>query len=355
MTRHMHEIAYEDDMLNVKMDIQNKRRLASYFFEVVDRFPGGEPGKEKPSLFVLDLGSRENKKTSYMVNCYKRGLWRFGPISIISQDALGFFKMKKTLKVFSDILVYPNLFKIFAFPSLLSGSVSWMGVETAKISGDNHEFFGVREYQRGDAMSRIHWPSSARHDKLIVKQFERNAIKEATIVLDLNKKHNVGSGKETTLEYAVKIAGSISRYLLSEGVFVQVAGYGKERASLPSDRGESHMHRILEYLARVHADGDLPLSQALEEASFITPHRSTLIVTLLDNDIESLASLVQFKVNEIKPIIIVLSTSTFGQMEERRGLDVDQAEKFDEALAGLEAYVYKISKGDDLQKKFETV
>ena len=353
--REINEVAYEGDALNVKMKVRNKRNLSLYFIELVDKFPGAPPGEENISLFMLKVKAKEALPVSYLTDCYRRGLWRLGPVSIVSQDALGFFKIKKTAKVFSEVLVYPSMFRIFSFPPLASGSVSWMGVETAKISGDSHEFFGVREYQRGDAMSRIHWPSTARHNRLIVKQFERNAVQEATIVIDLKKGHDIGHGKETTLEYSVKIAASLARYLLNEGAFVQIVAYGKEAMMLPFGKGESHMYKILEYMAKVQADSDFTLSQALEEASFVTPHRSTLITIILDNDIESLTALVEFKIKEVKLIIIVLSTSTFGQIKEGERLDEEGAKRFDEALAGLEAYVYRVSKGDDLEKKFEIV
>lgn len=355
ITRDMHDTAYEEDMLNVKMGIRNKRNMGVSFFELIDRFPGAAPGKEENSLFILNINPREDKKISYVIDCYKRGLWKLGPVSIISQDALGFFKMRKSLNVFSEVLVYPSLFRVFSFPPLASGSVSWMGVETAKISGDSHEFFGVREYQQGDAISRIHWPSTAKHNKLIVKQFERNAVQEVTIIMDLKKGHDIGTGKETTLEYSVKLAGSIARYLLNEGAFVQMAGHGKQGTLIPLGKGESHMYKILDYLARVQADGNFTLSQALEETSFVTPQRSTLIAVMLDNDMDSLTSLVQFKVKGVKLILIVLALSTFGQADEAEHLDVEAAKKFDEALASLEAYVYRVSKGDDLEKKFEAV
>lgn len=355
ITRELNETAFEDDILNVKMNIRNNRGLAAYFFEVLDRFPAAAPGEEEKSLFVLNISGREMKKISYSADCYKRGLWKLGPVTVVSQDALGFFKMRNNLNVFSELLIYPNLFRIFSFPPLAKGSVSWMGVETAKISGDSHEFFGIREYQRGDALSRMHWPSTARHNKLIVRQFERNAVQEATIVLDLKKGHDIGAGRETTLEYAVKIAGSVAKYLLNEGAFIQMIGYAKESTMIPFGKGESHMYKILEYLAKVSAEGTFSLSQTLEEASFVTPYSSTLIVIMLDNDVESLSSLVQFRVKGIKLILIVLSASTFGPIEESESLDKEAAKRFDEALAGLEAYVYRVSKGDDLEKKFETI
>ena len=353
--RSAQETAYEDEMLNIRIKICNKLSRGASFFEILDYFPAAEPGKEKSSLFILGIKSEEEINFNYSIDCYRRGVWKIGPIEVISQDALGFFRMKKALNVISNIVVYPALFRVFAFPPLASGSVSWMGVETAKISGDSHEFFGVREYQRGDAISRIHWPSTARHNKLIVKQFERNAIQEATIVMDLKKGNDIGAGKETTLEYAVKIAGSVASFLMDNGAFVQLIGYTKEAMVVPFGKGESHAFKILEYLAGVRSDGNYTLSQTLEEASFITPYRSTLIPIMLDNDMDALSSLVQFRIKGIKLIVIVLSSSTFGHTEESEYLDAEGAKKFDEALASLEAHVYRITKGDNLEKMFETI
>ena len=62
-----------------------------------------------------------------------------------------------------------------------------------------------------------------------------------------------------------------------------------------------------------------------------------------------------FKIKGIKLVVVVLSSSTFGHAEDVEYLDAESAKKFDEALAGLEAYVYRVAKGDDLEKKFETV
>lgn len=349
------ETAFEDEMLNIKMSIRNKLSRGSSFFEILDYFPAAQPGKENVSLFVLDLKAKEEKSFNYTLECYKRGVWKIGPIEVISHDALGFFRMKKTLNVTSDIIVYPAFFRIFAFPQLARGSISWIGVETSKISGDSHEFFGIREYQRGDSMSRIHWPSSAKHNKLIVKQFERNTVQEVTIVLDLKKGNDIGSGKETTLEYAVKIAGSIARFLMDTGAFVQIIGCAKEATVVPLGKGDSHLYKVLEYLARVRSEGSFDLSDTLEEASFIAPYSSTLIAIMLDNDMDAVSSLVHFKINGIKLIVIALSSSTFGYKEGVEYLDEQGVKGFDEALAGLEAHVYRVSKGDDFEKKFETV
>ncbi len=352
VARNIEETAFEDEMLDVGLVIENKRALPNFLFEVVDNFSCGPPDEPRPSIFILKLAGFEKLKVSYIGKCYKRGLWRIGPLTVNSQDSLGFFRMKKSLYVFSDILVYPKVFRILNFPPLARGSVSWLGVETAKISGDSHEFYGVREYQRGDAISRIHWPSSARLRELIVKQFERSAVQEATLVLDLKKGHDIGTGKETTLEYGVKIGASICRYLIDIGAIVQVIAHGKEPIMLHFGKGESHMYQILEEFAKVQADGVTDLKDVLEEANFITPYNSTLIVIMLDIDRDALSSLIQFKVKGIRLIVVVLSTSTFAVVPEAF-LDEKGMRDFEESLANLEAYQYRIAKGDDLEKKFE--
>ena len=114
ITRQVHEAAYEGDALNVKIGIKNRRGLAAYFFELFDCYPGALPDEEKKSLFILNLEAKETIRASYITNCYKRGVWRLGPISIIAQDALGFFKSKKSFDIFSEIIIYPGFFRIFS-------------------------------------------------------------------------------------------------------------------------------------------------------------------------------------------------------------------------------------------------
>ena len=80
----------------------------------------------------------------------------------------------------------------------------------------------------------------------------------------------------------------------------------------------------------------------------------TVIAIVIDNDIDSLSNLVEFKVKGIKVIVIVLFASTFGEVEPSY-IDQSRAKRFEEALVNLEAHVYRVAKGDNLEKKFETI
>ena len=180
-------------------------------------------------------------------------------------------------------LVYPEVFDIATLP-ILSGSAAPMsGVEAASKAGGSEEFFGTREYRQGDSLRYIHWPSTARHSQLIVKEFEIRASVEVTIVIDLQRNSDIGKGKETTLEYAVKIAASTAKYSLDRGHTVQLVCFGKTSTSFPRPRGIPNSRRSLKALAKVTADGTVSYSQAVNRASEFMRDGGTAILVFSES------------------------------------------------------------------------
>jgi uncharacterized protein (DUF58 family) len=51
-------------------------------------------------------------------------------------------------------------------------------------AGAGTELFGAREYRPGDPLRRIHWPSSARHGELIVREYEPPGVQSLGIFCD---------------------------------------------------------------------------------------------------------------------------------------------------------------------------
>src|SRR6202011_6346134 len=103
----------------------------------------------------------------------------------------------------------------------------------------------------GDAFNRIHWPTTARTTRLMVREFELDPTADVWIVLDLDIDAQAGSGVESTEEYAVTAAASLARHLLDQG---RAVGLVSQTASLPGHRGPRQVERILEVLALAQAD-----------------------------------------------------------------------------------------------------
>ena len=120
------------------------------------------------------------------------------------------------------------------------------------------EFYAIREYVVGDDLRRVHWPSTARHDELMVRQDEMPWQDRTTVVLDVRR----ASHTEASLERAVSAAASVvtaayrvaapPRLLASDGVD---AGLGNSIG---------HVEAIMEYLATVDVAGHGSLRAVLE-------------------------------------------------------------------------------------------
>jgi uncharacterized protein (DUF58 family) len=178
----------------------------------------------------------------------------------------------------STLLVYPAVFRIGRLDYLGNESMPAAGNRSVIRAGGAGDFMGVREYRRGDSPRHIHWSASAHHGALMVRELEWTSVTRVNLVLNLNAVDNCGEGRESTLEYAVKIAASIARHALDEGHGVALYGQGRARVAIRAGRGEAHFRTLLEALARVRADGDAPYAESIRLAEEHDGGRGVLVV-----------------------------------------------------------------------------
>jgi len=305
--------AYEEETIKVKVVLRKYSIFPDYFIQLLDNFPAEhEQGREKRMLFPF-LGGRAVINWEYEGYCFKRGEYWVGPFTLIGADPLGLFKKIKIINISSKLTVYPEIFSIHVMPSFLKGMITpRYGSQTIRKSGDYEEFYSIREYRQEDGLRKIHWPLSAKHNQLMVRHFEQSGSEQVTIALDLNKESNLGKGKETTLEYAIRISASLSKYFLDRGATVQILGWSDKPVITLQGRDPSHFFIILETLAQIEANGYYPLDKALMELNHFIPPNSTLIVIALDRDQEILKSIESFIYTQnVSLIDVLLMTSSF--------------------------------------------
>jgi uncharacterized protein (DUF58 family) len=350
-SRSLPTTAFEGNLIDICIDVRNSSMAGRSMIEVVDTFPAAGPGAESPMTFIARLGGRKKRSYSFKLQCYKRGEYRIGPLALTSSYPLGISTARKEM-IGSEVplLVFPEVFDIVKLP-LVSGSTAPMsGVEAASKSGGSEEFFGTREYRQGDSLRYIHWPSTARHSQLIVKEFEIRASVEVTIVIDLHRKSEIGKGKETTLEYAVKIAASTAKYSLDRGHTVQLACYGKAERIIPAAKGFSQLAQILDALAKVTADGNIPFPHAVNRASEMMRDGSTAVLVFSDSYLKNdqLAySLNLLKSRRIRPVCVVLDDASFSGPLDNKSVCADPHGLIADGVPN-----YRISRGASLREVF---
>jgi len=338
---------YEGDELCVTLQVTNTNRFNRYMIEVWNYFPGGLEGEKDHMAFVPNLKKDFTSHMKYI--CDYRGLHTLGPIRLRSEFPMGINYAQIILESSEmTTLVYPSVFQIHSFPYISGDYTPQLGVNAVSMAGGSDVFFGVREYRHGDSPRHIHWASSARHNTLIVKEFEYTTATEVTLLLDLHENANHGEGKHSTLEYSVKIAASIARHVLDQGHHVRLLGYGKESIHVKASSGELHYQTILEALARVQADGEIPYKIAINNA-LAHVHDSGVMVLFdvpsLDN--KNQINYLELEQQHVMPVKVEFNSDSF--------IHPVQLEKGGAFRVNGNHPVYPVYRGDDLERIFSSL
>jgi uncharacterized protein (DUF58 family) len=197
---------------------------------------------------------------------------------------------------------------------------------------------GVRDYAPGDALNRIHWPSTARRRRLIVKEFELDPKADIWILVDAARRAQAGSSAipdsdlphwtsrrevhlpDSTEEYAVAAAASIAAHLDEEDRAVGLVAYGAKRVAVQPDRGRKQRVRILESLATLRADGSLSLEEVLRIELRQIPRGASVVLITPETDPGLLTVVRQLDRRGLLPILVLVDASSFGGDQGTAGL-----------------------------------
>jgi uncharacterized protein (DUF58 family) len=288
---------------------------------------------------VVSLGPKGFRSWRVSTVCTRRGLFSMGPPTVVTGDPFGLFRLTRRFGYRQRILVYPRAVELPNFyvpPAQLPGE----GRFRRRTHYVTPNASGVRQYQYGDSFNRIHWPTTVRTNELMVKLFEMDPASDIWVVLDLERQVHVGSGDDSTEEYAVRIAASVARYFLMANRSVGYLGLGRTFDLEEAERGARHYMRILEHLALAGAEGDSPLADLLAtEARRFGRHTTVVVITPSTNEswVLSLQSLAQ---RGVKVAAVLLEPSTFGSP--------DNSLLVFGALAAGDVFTYLVKRSDNL-------
>src|SRR5919202_672295 len=286
---------------------------------------------------VLSLAPLGRKVWDIRSVCTRRGRFTLGPVWVSSSDPFGIFHTSQKLSDGATVVVYTRAVPLPRF-GRIPGELPGGSLQGARVPFSTPNVSSVRDYRPGDAVNRIHWPSTARTSRLMVREFELDPTADIWIVLDLNSEVHTGSGLETTEEYAVTAAASLARLLLDQG---RAVGLVSQTAPLPADRGPRQAERILEVLALVRASSPLPLSALLSAETSRFARSSTLIV-VSPSTAESWARFCQALGGRgVHTTAVLIEAATFGHAPSTLLLV--------SSLAAARIPTYLVKRGDQLQ------
>lgn len=236
---------------------------------------------------VPPLGAHETWDEMFLISSRHRGIINVGPARAVRSDALGLLRRVRMWDEPVLLHVHPRTVRV---PFDATGfQLDVEGVSTGKLSSSDVSFHALRDYEPGDDRRAVHWQSTARLGKLIVRQYEETHRSHHVIVLDTSR----DAWDHDSFETAVSVASSLGLANLRESRPVSLS---TTECWLPSGVAM----RMLDALSEVKARSFGDLSRRVREAVAQRPGVSalTLIVgpNVTDTEAAHLARLVPIDV-----------------------------------------------------------
>lgn len=316
------------------------------------------------SRVINSFGARKERGWTVRTLCRQRGRFTLGPVTLTSGDPFGLFRMQRKLPQASAIVVYPAIMELpfFATPSGHLPGGEALRRRTHHITTNVR---GVRDYAPGDSFNRIHWLSTARKDRLIVKEFELDPMADVWLFLDMDRSVQAELKWEpierrepallwtrrpklelipSTEEYAVTIAASLAKHFIIRDRAVGLVTYAHQREVIPADRGERQLSKILEALAVLKSHGRIPLAQVLASEGVHLGRGTTVIVITPSPEKDWVITSHHLKQRGLQVIAVLIAPDSFGG---GWGVEEVMAE-----LAAVGIPTYLVREGDDLAAAF---
>jgi uncharacterized protein (DUF58 family) len=217
---------------------------------------------------------------TYRLTLHRRGRYRFGPLRVSTRFPLGLVSAHFTQPAPGELIVAPRIGRL---------SPEWLQLIEAELVGDQRrhpqrgvsegDYYGLRPWQSGDSMRWVHWRTTAKLGRPIVRQFERRRNRDVALLVDPWLPENFREEDEGHLELAISLAATAIADLTGRGhshLTFAVAGSAAECYTGPAS--PLFCQAVLARLADVQPTHDCQLAEALEKLVAEAPLGVRLVI-----------------------------------------------------------------------------
>lgn len=161
-------------------------------------------GRGSGEFMVPPIAGNGTWNEAFSVMTKRRGVIMVGPARTVRMDGLGLLRRVREWDEPILVHVHPPTVR-FSFDAT-GMQMDVEGVASEKLTSSDVSFHALRDYEPGDDRRSVHWPSTARYGRLIVRQFEETHRSHHMVVLDTR----IDSWDRRSFETAVSVAASLA-------------------------------------------------------------------------------------------------------------------------------------------------
>lgn len=274
---------------------------------------------------VLSVRGHGDVEVRYQLECLGRGYFPIGPLVLESGDLFGLHRRYRIAAGPTFLLVYPRIVPLTGYDIASRRPIGDVRL-TLRLYEDPTRIAGVRPYEIGDPLNRVHWRVTARTGMLHSKIHEPSTLAGATVMLDFHAAGYHQLGEPYRSELAITTAVSLVNAVWEMGQQVGLVTNARDAADrirlegwqsldprtrqtaravapmaeestrlepivVPTRRGAEQVQRVREVLARAELTDGMNFSQLVIETAPRLPRDATVLAVLPDVSVETAISL----------------------------------------------------------------
>ena len=309
------------DTVAVVVTLENKGWLPIPWMLLEDLLPRRAMIHNPPNLQVVgrrlqlvSFRGGTRKTILYQLQCNRRGYYQLGPLVAETGDVFGLYRRYRILSEPNFLLAYPKVVPLDGFDIASRRPIGEVRM-SHRLYEDPTRMAGVRSYQAGDPLNRIHWGATASTGQLHSKVYEPSTIAGATLLLDFHEQSFDPRHEPVRSELAVTTVASIAGAICEMGQQVGLVTNARDAAErvkrsgwhheqlpsrrfarssaamlddtdrlrpqvVPTRRGSLQLQHILETLARAEQTDGLTFAQLVRETTNRLPASASVIAVL---------------------------------------------------------------------------
>jgi uncharacterized protein (DUF58 family) len=308
------------DLVAVVLHVRNRGGLPVPWVLLEDLLPRHAFLPPPPRLLVKGkrlqlamLKGRSRKTILYQLECNRRGYFQIGPLVLETGDLFGLHRRYRVVTDPHFLMVYPEVLALEGYDVASRRPIGEIRM-SYRLYEDPTRIAGVRRFEPGDPLNRVHWRATARTGELHSKVYEPSTIAGATLVVDFHRDAYHPRDRDFRSELAVTAAASLANALYEMNQQVGLVTNGRDAADrirqegwdydirsrraarrvaemvetsdrleplvVPTQRGAEQLMRILETLARIELTDGLTFAELLAETAGRLPRDATVLAIL---------------------------------------------------------------------------
>jgi len=345
--REVPPFVFEGDMVDITFHVRNTGRKEKFIlFLVVRENPAFFSDEGEKYVHIHSLKPGETRKFTVHYTCNKRGKAGLLPYMLGSSFPLSFFPAYARFTQPDVLYIYPAGPEPSRLMEKSGSSVQYGRQKALSLAGRSFDFLGIREYRPTDGTRFIHWPSTARLNRLMVKEFSELGHRTCSIVIETGTQW--GRGRESTLEYGIKLAAGIVNYCSRREIVMYLAA--AEGDTILEISNPARL-QALEFLACLEANGRLSPAHILDDRAL---HASGSHLFIIQGSLSpGLEDAIRQIPRGTNATIFLVMGCTFTAAEALPAPSGEEYEGARRALQALGAEVIMVRQGDDLAALLE--